>query len=504
MHYVERNKQNEEGTCKKWEEAGEEEEKSPESATTSSLFSGHFPTSYIIQASICKPLLSKYIYTSFHRLRKQPIGTFEMLRASALTISRQLLRQMFGVTLALDSQTKAFSTEATHFGLTPDQIEFQRVAQNFAKSELSPHSAEWDAQRHFPIGTLRQAAALGFGGLFIQEDVGGSGLSRADGAVIFEALSYGDISVTAYLTIHNMVCSVIDRHGSLEQRTSLLPSLISMESLAAYCLTEPGSGSDAASLKTTAQKDGSDYLITGSKAFISGGGVADVYLVMARTGTDPGPDGISAFIVEKGSEGLSYGKKEKKMGWNAQPTAAVMFDNVRVPERNLIGNLGDGFKIAMQALDGGRINIAACSVGGAQFAFDCAKLHIDSRRQFGKQLSDFQATQFKLADMATSLHASRLLVRHAAQALDYSTHKTNNNKVVLPSVTLDCAIAKRFATDACFQVANDALQCFGGYGYLEEYSIERVVRDLRVHSILEGTNEIMRVIINRELHKLWR
>lgn len=372
------------------------------------------------------------------------------------------------------------------------------MAQDFAKSELSPHSADWDAQRHFPIETLREAAGLGFGGLFVPEDVGGSGLGRADGAIIFEALSYGDISVTAYLTIHNMVCSVIDRHGSSEQRTSLLPRLTSMESLAAYCLTEPGSGSDAASIKTTAKKDGSDYLISGSKAFISGGGVADVYLVMARTGPDPGPAGISAFIVEKGSEGLSYGKKEKKMGWNAQPTAAVMFDNVRVPEHNLIGNIGDGFKIAMQALDGGRVNIAACSIGGAQFAFDSARLHVDSRRQFGKQLKDFQATQFKLADMATSLHASRLLVRHAAQALDYSKH----NKVVVPSATLDCAIAKRFATDACFQVANDALQLFGGYGFLEDYSIERVVRDLRVHSILEGTNEIMRVIIDRELNRV--
>lgn len=360
------------------------------------------------------------------------------------------------------------------FSLTPEQAEFQRVAEDFARKALLPFSAQWDAEHHFPIDTLREAAALGFGGLYVADDVGGSGLGRLDAAIIFEALSYGDVPVTAYLSIHNMVASVVDRYGSDEQRRAFLPRLTSMDSLASYCLTEPGSGSDAASLKTVAKKQGSEYILDGAKAFISGGGVTDVYLVMARTGA-PGPKGISAFLVEKDTPGLSFGKREHKLGWNAQPTTAVMLDGVRVPEGQRVGEEGDGFKIAMSALDGGRINIAACSLGGAQFALDTARGYASSRQQFGRPISEFQATQFKVADMATSLQASRLMVRHAAAALDARA----------PTATLQAAMAKRFATDACFGVANDALQLLGGYGYLKEYPIERVLRDLRVHSILE-------------------
>ena len=377
------------------------------------------------------------------------------------------------------------------FALTPDQAEFQRTAEAFARDSLLPFSARWDAEHHFPVDALRQAAALGFGGLYVRGDVGGSELGRLDAAIIFEALSYGDVPVTAYLTIHNMVCGVLDCYGSDAQRQTFLPALTTMDRLASYCLTEPGSGSDAASLKTTARRAGGDYVLVGAKAFISGGGVSDLYLVMARTG-GPGPAGISAFIVEKGAKGLSFGKREEKMGWNAQPTTAVSFDGVRVPEAHRLGAEGDGFKIAMSALDGGRVNIAACSLGGARFCLDAARAHVAARAQFGRPLADFQATQFKVADMATSLAASRLMVRHAAAAMDAGA----------PGATLHAAMAKRLATDACFGVANDALQLFGGYGYLKEYPVERVLRDLRVHSILEGTNEIMRVIIARELNKL--
>lgn len=312
--------------------------------------------------------------------------------------------------------------------------------------------------------------------MYVTEDVGGSGLGRTDAAIIFEALSYGDVPVTAYLSIHNMVAAVVDKWGTPEQRETYIPSLSTMENLASYCLTEPGSGSDAAGMKTTAKKKGGDYILDGAKAFISGGGVSDIYLVMARTGdAASGPKGITAFLVEKGTPGLSFGKKEEKMGWNAQPTTAVMFDGVKIPESQRIGQEGEGFKIAMQALDGGRINIAACSLGGAQFSLDTAREYVKNRKQFGRALSDFQGTQFKIADMATSLHASRLMVRHAAAALDARS----------PSATLHAAMAKRFATDACFDVANDALQLLGGYGYLKEYPVERILRDLRVHSILE-------------------
>ncbi|UAL12509.1 isobutyryl-CoA dehydrogenase [Caulobacter segnis] len=376
------------------------------------------------------------------------------------------------------------------FALNEDQVAIQDAARAFAEGQLAPHSAEWDEKKHFPVDVLRQAAELGFAGIYVNENVGGSGLSRLDASIIFEALSYGDVPTAAYLTIHNMASWMIDRFGSDDLRQRYLPRLTTMELIASYCLTEPGSGSDAANMRTTARLDGDHYVLNGGKAFISGGGVSDVYVVMARTGGD-GAKGVSAFVVEKGMEGLSFGANERKMGWNAQPTAQVNFDNCRVPVANRIGQEGEGFRFAMMGLDGGRLNIASCSLGGAQFALDTAKAYMETRNQFGKALKDFQALQFKLADMATELEAARLMVRRAAHALD-NRH---------PEATKLCAMAKRFATDAGFQVANDALQLHGGYGYLQDYPLERIVRDLRVHQILEGTNEIMRVIIAREMFR---
>jgi len=376
------------------------------------------------------------------------------------------------------------------FALNEDQVAIQDAARAFAEGQLAPHSAEWDEKKHFPIDVLRQAAELGFAGIYVDENVGGSGLSRLDASIIFEALSYGDVPTAAYLTIHNMASWMIDRFGSDELRQRYLPRLTTMALIASYCLTEPGSGSDAANMRTSAKLDGDHYVLNGGKAFISGGGVSDVYVVMARTGGE-GAKGVSAFVVEKGAEGLSFGANERKMGWNAQPTAQVNFDNCRVPVENRIGQEGEGFRFAMMGLDGGRLNIASCSLGGAQFALDTAKAYMETRNQFGKALKDFQALQFKLADMATELEAARLMVRRAAHALD-NRH---------PEATKLCAMAKRFATDAGFQVANDALQLHGGYGYLQDYPLERIVRDLRVHQILEGTNEIMRVIIARELFR---
>ncbi len=376
------------------------------------------------------------------------------------------------------------------FALNEDQVAIQDAARAFAEGQLAPHSAEWDEKKHFPVDVLRQAAELGFAGIYVNEDVGGSGLSRLDASIIFEALSYGDVPTAAYLTIHNMASWMIDRFGSDDLRKRYLPRLTTMQLIASYCLTEPGSGSDAANMRTTAKLDGDHYVLNGGKAFISGGGVSDVYVVMARTGGE-GAKGVSAFVVEKGTEGLSFGANERKMGWNAQPTAQVNFDNCRVPVANRIGQEGEGFRFAMMGLDGGRLNIASCSLGGAQFALDTAKAYMETRSQFGKALKDFQALQFKLADMATELEAARLMVRRAAHALD-NRH---------PEATKLCAMAKRFATDAGFQVANDALQLHGGYGYLQDYPLERIVRDLRVHQILEGTNEIMRVIIAREMFR---
>ncbi|MDH4386845.1 MAG: isobutyryl-CoA dehydrogenase [Caulobacter sp.] len=376
------------------------------------------------------------------------------------------------------------------FSLSDDQRAIQDMAQTFAREELAPHSAAWDRDAHFPVDVMRQAAALGFAGVYVSEEVGGSGLTRLDASLIFEALSYGDVPVAAYLTIHNMASWMIDRFASDDLRRRYLPRLTSMELIASYCLTEPGSGSDAGSMRTTARLEDDHYVLNGSKAFISGAGVSDLYVVMARSG-GPGAGGVSAFVVEKGQAGLSFGAPERKMGWNAQPTAQVNFDGVRVPVANRIGQEGEGFRFAMMGLDGGRLNIASCSLGGAAFALDTAKTYMETRNQFGRALKDFQALQFKIADMATELEAARLMVRNAASALDRRD----------PSATKLCAMAKRFATDAGFQVANDALQLHGGYGYLQDYPLERIVRDLRVHQILEGTNEIMRVIIGRELFR---
>ncbi|WP_333586224.1 acyl-CoA dehydrogenase family protein [Phenylobacterium sp.] len=376
------------------------------------------------------------------------------------------------------------------FELSDDQRALVAAAEAFAAAELAPHSARWDAEAIFPVETLRKAAGLGFAGIYIGEDMGGAGLSRLDASLIFEALAYGDVAVSAYLTIHNMASWMIDRFGDEALRTRYLPRLTAMELIASYCLTEPGAGSDAAGLQTRAVRDGDHYVLSGGKAFISGGGVSDIYVVMARTGGE-GAGGVSAFVVEKDTPGLSFGARERKMGWNAQPTAQVHFDGVRIPADQRIGQEGEGFRFAMMGLDGGRLNIASCSLGGAALAYDVARRHLADRRQFGRPLREFQALQFKLADMATDLEAARLMVRRAAAALDRGA----------PEATRLCAMAKRFATDAGFQVANEALQLHGGYGYLADYPLERIVRDLRVHQILEGTNEIMRVIIARELYR---
>jgi alkylation response protein AidB-like acyl-CoA dehydrogenase len=376
------------------------------------------------------------------------------------------------------------------FALTDDQRAIQDAARAFAEAELAPHSAEWDETKHFPVDVMRHAAEMGFCGIYTGEEHGGMALGRVEAALIFEELSRGDVSTAAFISIHNMATWMIDSFGSADLRARYVPSLVTMEKIASYCLTEPGSGSDAANMRTSAKLDGDHYVLNGGKAFISGGGVSDIYVVMARTGVD-GAKGVSAFVVEKGAPGLTFGANERKMGWNAQPTAQVNFDDCRVPVANRIGQEGEGFRFAMMGLDGGRLNIASCSLGGAQFALDTAKAYMETRNQFGKALKEFQALQFKLADMATELEAARLMVRRAAHALD-NRH---------PEATKLCAMAKRFATDAGFQVANDALQLHGGYGYLQDYPLERIVRDLRVHQILEGTNEIMRVIIAREMFR---
>ncbi|MGF1592918.1 MAG: isobutyryl-CoA dehydrogenase [Kiloniellaceae bacterium] len=374
------------------------------------------------------------------------------------------------------------------FDLNDEQRAFQDMARDFASEEIAPHAAAWDEGSVFPVETLRRAAALGLAGIYVREASGGSGLTRFDAAVIFEELAAACPSTAAYISIHNMVTWMIDRFGSEAQRQAFLPRLLTMEHFASYCLTEPGAGSDAASLSTSAERDGDDYLLNGSKAFISGGGTSDLYLVMGRTG-GPGAEGISVFIVPKDTPGLSFGKQEQKMGWHSQPTAAVIFDDARVPAANRLGAEGAGFRFAMMGLDGGRVNIAACSLGGARACLEAALVHLKDRQQFDRPLADFQALQFKLADMATELDAARLMVWRAAQALDDNA----------PDKTQFCAMAKRFATDAGFRICDEALQLHGGYGYIKEYPIERYFRDLRVHQILEGTNEIMRVIIARKL-----
>ena len=376
------------------------------------------------------------------------------------------------------------------FNLTDDQRAIEDAARAFAAAELAPHSARWDEESHFPVDVLKKAAELGFAGLYVKEDVGGSALSRLDASIVFEKLSYGDVSTAAFISIHNMASWMIDRFGGDDLRQRFLPKLTTMELIASYCLTEPGSGSDAAALKTTARLDGDYYVLNGSKAFISGAGTSDIYVVMVRTG-GPGPKGISALVVEAGTPGLSFGAQEKKMGWKSQPTAQVNFDDCRVPVGNRIGGEGEGFRFAMSGLDGGRINIASCSLGGAGLALDTAKAHLETRSQFGNPLKDFQGLQWRLADMATELDAARLMVRRAAHALDHRD----------PKATQYCAMAKRLATDTGFEVANQALQLHGGYGYLRDFPLERIVRDLRVHQILEGTNEIMRVITARELFR---
>jgi alkylation response protein AidB-like acyl-CoA dehydrogenase len=374
------------------------------------------------------------------------------------------------------------------FVLSNEQRAFQETARTFAREEWLPHAPGWDERQEFPVAALRRAAALGFAGIYVGEEFGGSGLGRVDAAIIFEELAAACVSTAAYLSIHNMASWMIDRFGDREQHARFLPKLTTMEHLASYCLTEPGSGSDAAALTTRARRDGEHYVLNGTKAFISGGGASDIYVVMVRTGGD-GPHGISCLVVENGMPGLSFGKKERKLGWNTQPTAMVVFEDCRVPVANRLGAEGDGFKIAMMGLDGGRLNIAACSLGGARACLEAARAYLLERRQFGRKLADFQALQFKLADMATELEAARLMVWRGAASLDSSD----------PQAVMHCAMAKRLATDAGFHVCNEALQLFGGYGYLKDFPIERYLRDVRVHQILEGTNEIMRVIIARRL-----
>ena len=374
--------------------------------------------------------------------------------------------------------------------LTEDQTLIIETARTFAQERLRPNAARWE-EEGLDRGALKELASLGFAGIYVGEEHGGSGLTRLDAALIFEELSRGCVATAAFLSIHNMCSWMIDSFGSAEQRAQWLPQLVTMEKIASYCLTEPGSGSDAGALRTSAKPDGnSQYVINGSKAFISGAGFSDLYVLMCRTGDD-GPKGVSTVLVPNGTKGLSFGKNEDKMGWRAQPTAIVNFEDCRVPVENRVGPEGEGFKYAMKGLDGGRLNIAACALGGAQDALDRALGYVKERKQFGKRLADFQNTQFVLADMETDLAASRALLHAAARKLDAKA----------PDATKYCAMAKRFVTDTAFKVADQALQLHGGYGYLADYEVERIVRDLRVHRIFEGTNEIMRVIVSREMLK---
>lgn len=370
------------------------------------------------------------------------------------------------------------------FSLTKDQLTIREMVTEFAANEIAPHAARWDKEHYFPKDVLKKAANLGLAAIVVQEAVGGSALCRIDSAIIFEALAHACPSTAAYLSIHNMVVSLIDRYADNEQRNQWIPPLASLDLFSSYCLTEPNAGSDAASLKTTAVKEGDHYVLNGAKAFISGGSVSDLYAVMART-SDEGQHGISCLLVEKGTPGLHFGKQEDKLGWHSQPTSMVYFENCRVPIKNRIGEEGQGFKMALSALNGGRINIAACSLGGAQACLDHTKRYLHERTQFKQPLVQFEALQFRYADMLTSLEAARLLTYRAAFALDTED----------PNAIALCAMAKRYATDAAFEIANGAMQLHGGYGYLNDYPIERYFRDLRVHSILEGTNEIMRLII---------
>ncbi|GFN89876.1 isobutyryl-coa dehydrogenase, mitochondrial [Plakobranchus ocellatus] len=373
-------------------------------------------------------------------------------------------------------------------GLGEEQRQIQKMALDFAAKELAPNMQEWDEKEIFPVETMRKAAQLGFGAVYCDEKFGGTGLSRLDASVIFEALATGCCSTTAYISIHNMCAWMVDHFGNDELRSQWVPRLASMDTFSSYCLTEPGAGSDAASLSTTARKDGSHYVINGSKAFISGGGESDLYVVMCRTG-QAGPAGVSCILVEKGTPGLSFAKKEKKLGWNSHPARIVNFDDCRVPVTNLVGEEGQGFSIAMKGLNGGRINVASSSLGAAYAALEQARDYMKIRKQFGKSLENFQYLQFRLAEMATQLVASRLIVRNAAVALD----SQDPNAVAL------CSMAKLFATEECFKICNSAMQIFGGYGYLKDYPVQQYMRDCRVHCILEGTNEIMRMLVSRDL-----
>lgn len=374
------------------------------------------------------------------------------------------------------------------YAVTEDQRSLLHMVKQFTTESLAPHAAEWDETHYFPVEVLREAGELGMGGIYCREEFGGSGLSRADSVLIFEQLAQGDTTIAAYISIHNMVAWMVDSFGNDVQRAEWVPQLASMETLGSYCLTEPGAGSDAAALITHAVRDGSDYLINGVKQFISGAGSSGLYIVMART-EDTGSQGISAILVPEGTPGLSFGPLEKKMGWHAQPTRQVIFEDVRVPASNLLSEEGDGFGIAMSGLNGGRLNIGACSLGGGQAALDKAVAYLKQRTAFGGPLIEKEALLFRLADMDTELEAARTLIARAAEALD----RGDADLVRL------CAMAKLVATDAGFSVANQALQLHGGYGYLSEYGLERIVRDLRVHQILEGTNEIMRLIVGRSL-----
>ena len=376
----------------------------------------------------------------------------------------------------------------SQFDLTDEQRQIQEMAQQFTADAITPHAAEWDEKHIFPRDTIREAAALGFGSIYVSEESGGIGLGRLEAALIMEAMAYGDPSTSAFISIHNMASWMIDRFGSDEVKAKYLPSMITMERMGSYCLTEPSSGSDAAALKTKAVKDGDFYVVSGSKAFISGGGENEIYVTMVRTGVE-GPKGISCLVIEKDMPGVSFGAQERKLGWHSQPTAQVNFDEVRVPAENLVGGEGEGFRIAMMGLDGGRLNIGACSLGGAQRCLDESIAYTKERKQFGNAIADFQATQFTLADMETELQAARMLLYAAAV-------KVTENA---PDKSRFAAMAKRLATDTGSSVVDRALQLHGGYGYLMDYPIERFWRDLRVHSILEGTNQIMRVIVARDM-----
>ena len=376
----------------------------------------------------------------------------------------------------------------TQFDLTEDQLQIQEMARKFTADAITPFASEWDEKHVFPVDTIREAAELGFGAIYVSEESGGIGLGRLEAALIMEAMAYGCPSTSAFISIHNMASWMIDRFGSQGVKQKYLPTMITMEKMGSYCLTEPSSGSDAAALKTKAVLDGDHYVVSGSKAFISGGGQNDIYVTMVRTGED-GPKGISCLVIEKGMKGVSFGANEKKLGWHSQPTAQVNFDEVRVPVENRIGGEGEGFRIAMMGLDGGRINIGACSLGGAQRCLDEAVGYTKGRKQFGSPIADFQATQFTLADMETELQAARCLLYVAAAKVTSGA----------PDKTRFAAMAKRLATDTGSSVVDRALQLFGGYGYLMDYPVERFWRDLRVHSILEGTNQIMRVIVSRDM-----